>query len=89
MEYQCSVCGRTVAGDLAVYVDHTEEHIIDVIKQGHPDWVESNGLCKQCLAYYRGEIKGGFWEPARCKGRRKRIKKILGSIFNVFQVKKQ
>ena len=88
MEYQCSVCGKTVGGDLLVYVDHTEAHIVDVIKQNHPDWVETNGLCQRCLDYYKGELKGGFMEPARCAGRRKRIKKFLEPIFNVFKKEK-
>ena len=58
MEYKCSVCGEQVEGDLLVYINHTEEHIMDEIKTKHPDWVEDDGLCKKCVDYYREQIKG-------------------------------
>ena len=60
MEYQCSVCKETVQGDLLVYIDHTEKHIMDEIKANHPDWVEKDGVCHKCVDYYKGQMKGNF-----------------------------
>ena len=59
MEYKCSVCGESVEGDLVVYMDHTEKHIIEEIQAKHPDWVEKNGICHKCVDYYREQMKGG------------------------------
>ncbi len=32
MEYKCSTCNEEIDGDLLVYMDHTEKHIVDEIK---------------------------------------------------------
>lgn len=77
MQYKCSLCGRKVDGDLAVFVDHTETHVIDEIKAKHPDWVEENGMCQQCLDYYKGELKGKPFADFQCKERRRIGKKFL------------
>ena len=58
MEYQCSICGEKIKDDLLVYINHTQEHIIDEIKSSHPDWVEENGVCEKCVEYYQKQIKG-------------------------------
>ena len=39
MDYVCPVCGEVVTGQLTVYIRHTEGHIIDIVKQDHPEWV--------------------------------------------------
>lgn len=56
--YTCTVCGEKVEDNLITFKEHTDEHIIDVIKQEHPQWVEQDGICTKCLDYYRKEIKG-------------------------------
>ena len=58
MDYKCSVCGDRVQGDLLLYINHTEEHIMEEIQAHHPDWVEKDGLCKKCVDYYRKQING-------------------------------
>jgi hypothetical protein len=58
MEYKCSICGDKIDGDLKLFVDHTETHVVDAIKERHPDWVEKDGVCLKCLDYYKKEIKG-------------------------------
>ena len=58
MEYKCSACNKEVDGDLLVYVDHTERHIIDEIKISHPEWVENDGPCQKCVDYFKGQMKG-------------------------------
>ena len=87
MQYQCGVCGHKVNGDMLVYTQHTETHIVDVIKADHPEWVESSGLCSQCLAYYKGELKGiaGFMHPTRCAQRRARARNFLSRLVHGFK----
>jgi DNA-directed RNA polymerase subunit RPC12/RpoP len=58
MKYKCGVCGEKVDGGLLVYISHTQQHIIDEIKAGHPDWLEKDGLCGKCVEYYQKQIKG-------------------------------
>ncbi len=58
MAYKCSVCSEHVEGDLLVYINHTEEHIIDEIRAKHPDWAEEDGMCKKCVDYFRSQMKG-------------------------------
>lgn len=58
MEYQCSVCQESVEGDLISLKEHTEGHIVDVIKEKHPEWTDEDGICQKCLDYYRNQIKG-------------------------------
>lgn len=59
MEYKCSTCNETIEGDLLVYIDHTQKHIMDEIKLRHPEWVEKDGLCQKCADYYKEQMKGG------------------------------
>ena len=58
MEYKCSTCSEKVDGDLLVYIDHTEQHIMDEIKVSHPEWEETDGICQKCVDYYKGQMKG-------------------------------
>ena len=58
MQYTCPVCKNVVEGDLKKYVDHTEEHVLDIIKGKNPHWVEKDGVCPKCLEYYKRQIKG-------------------------------
>jgi hypothetical protein len=59
MDYKCSLCGNVVEDDLKVFVEHTESHIVDVIKEKHPDWIQDDGMCSKCLEYYKKQLKGG------------------------------
>lgn len=59
MGYKCNVCGEHVEGDLLVYIDHTEGHIMEEIRADHPDWVQKDGLCAKCVEYYRSQMQGG------------------------------
>jgi len=58
MEYKCSVCDKRVEGDLLVYIDHTEDHIMDEIKAKHPDWVQEDGICQKCVDYFKAQLRG-------------------------------
>jgi len=85
MEYQCSLCGQKISGDLASYVDHTEKHVVDLVKHDHPDWVEKDGMCRKCLDYYRAEIKGSVFKDVPCVMRNRKIKGVFSAITNFFK----
>ncbi len=59
MGYTCGVCQDHVDGDLVALKEHTDQHIIDIIKVQKPHWVEADGVCPKCLNYLREQIKGG------------------------------
>jgi len=45
----CPLCGKPVDS-----VEHiTEQWVLSEIRKEHPDWVEKNGICSKCVAYYR------------------------------------
>lgn len=44
--------------DLLLFLDHTNQHVIDRIKLAHPEWVTEDGACKPCVAYYQSEMAG-------------------------------
>ncbi|HOW36400.1 MAG TPA: hypothetical protein PL155_08320 [Candidatus Omnitrophota bacterium] len=58
MEYICDVCRKKISGDPLKFISHTEEHIVDIIKERHPDWVKENGICPKCLEHYKKQLKG-------------------------------
>ncbi len=56
--YRCPMCSKTMDRNLALFLDHTQQHIIDRIKQEHPEWVEKSGVCKPCAEYYEKQLSG-------------------------------
>jgi len=57
MEFSCPVCGKIIPRELLGIVSHGEEHIVDEIKKKHPEWAESDGVCRKCYQYYRGQVR--------------------------------
>ena len=57
-EYKCPLCGRKVVRDLALFLEHTNQHVIDKIKSNHPEWIESDGACAPCVDYYKKALSG-------------------------------
>lgn len=57
-KYKCGVCGHEVDRDAVVFKDHTEKHILDIIKAKNPKWIDTEGFCKKCIDYYRAQIQG-------------------------------
>ncbi len=88
MVYHCSVCDQKVDGDMLIYMDHTEKHVIDLIKHDHPEWVEKDGLCVKCAEYYRQEIKGSIFKDAPCALRLRKGRGFVSAVINLFQQKK-
>ena len=89
MQYQCSVCQKAIEGDMAVYMDHTQNHIMDLVKRDHPQWVQSDGLCKPCYEYYKAEIEGSIFKDADCALRIRKVKKFVEGFSNLFSGKKK
>lgn len=87
MEYQCSVCGAKISADMLIYREHTNQHVIELIKTDHPDWAESDGVCKKCVEYYESELKGSVFHDAPCVKRQRKIKHILQKVSSLFKVK--
>lgn len=84
MEYICGVCAEKIKGDLVLFKDHTEKHIIDLVKKEHPHWVEKNGMCNNCMDYYKGEMKGmnsPISPYARKTGVLQKLKDMFTNLF--------
>ena len=55
-DFICPTCGQRMQRELTIIIPHTEEHIMDVIKKKHPNWVEADGICKKCYEYYKSQL---------------------------------
>ena len=56
MDFICPTCGKSLPRDIQVVLPHTEKHIIEEIKKKHPEWAESDGVCKKCYEYYKKQM---------------------------------
>lgn len=56
MDYVCSVCGEHLKRDIDIVKPHAEEHIVDIIKEKHPEWIEKDGVCKKCYEHYKKQL---------------------------------
>lgn len=45
---KCKLCGQET--DSIAHL--AEQALIDFIKEKNPEWVESDGACEKCIAYY-------------------------------------
>ena len=43
--YTGPTCGETMERDLMAFLKHTDQPILDAIKEDNPDWVEDDGRC--------------------------------------------
>ena len=39
--------------DLLIFVDHTDQHIVEELKKNQPAWITKDGYCPKCLEYYK------------------------------------
>ena len=88
MAYACPICQEEISGDIIAYTQHGDKHIVDLLKYDHPEWVEKNGLCQKCYAYYKAEIDGSVFKDVPCVNRNRFIKKIFRPI-KMFFIKAQ
>ena len=84
MDYTCPICLEKIPGDMITYMQHGDKHVVDLLKHDHPDWVESNGVCRKCYDYYKAEIDGSIFHDAPCVKRIRFFKKILRLIKKLF-----
>lgn len=56
-DYLCPVCGKEMPRDLMVFLNHTDQHIVNEIKKTHPQWVDADGVCRRCLEFYRRQLR--------------------------------
>lgn len=84
MLYTCSVCQAKIDGDILALKDHSEQHIVDLIKHDHPDWIANDGVCHKCYDYYKKEINGSTFKDASCALRKRKVSNIVSGIKKVF-----
>lgn len=53
---RCPICRRLISEERLDSHVRIEQTLIETIKKEHPDWVESNGACSQCVTHYRQQI---------------------------------
>ncbi len=61
-EFTCPLCGKKTPRDLAVFLEHTNQHVVDAIKKEHPEWVAPDGTCRACFQYYEQALSGESFE---------------------------
>lgn len=84
MVYTCAVCWDKVDGDIVTFQNHTNDHIIELVKKDHPEWIEKDGICKKCFDYYESEIKGSPLKTANCALRQRKVKGFSGWLKGLF-----
>lgn len=77
MNYKCHLCEQTVDEGLVAFQEHTDRHIVNLIKHDHPQWVEQDGACRKCYEYYKAEINGSIFHDAPCAIRMRWYRKIF------------
>ncbi len=56
--YQCPICGEKVPRDLALFLQHGNQHVIDSIRKANPHWDKEDGVCSRCVDYYQKVLRG-------------------------------
>ena len=56
LPFKCPVCGKKMSRNLSVVIPHVEKHITEEIQKHHPDWKNTNGICKKCYEYYGEQL---------------------------------
>lgn len=83
MGYRCPLCDRELRRDLILFLDHTNQHVIDRIKLAHPEWVTEDGACKPCVAYYESELAGAATNLGPLEVRKRVIQGTLALSLGV------
>ena len=53
MKKKCPICRAYVEEDMVKLCEEAEDWILASIKRAHPQWVQKDGSCSMCLAYYK------------------------------------
>ncbi len=59
--YTCPTCGEMVERDILTFLRHTDKHILEALKELHPDWVEADGESPAVLKFYRAQLGHEPW----------------------------
>ena len=54
--YKCPVCSEEMTREITTFLDHTNQHIFDVVKGDHPEWVSEDKSCETCEDYYQQQL---------------------------------
>lgn len=54
--YVCQICLRPVGEADALTHVKTEEYLLKLILNDHPEWKEQSATCPRCLSYYRALV---------------------------------
>lgn len=60
--YLCPVCAKELERDISVFLAHTKQHILDVLRKEHPEWRVGEAAHEECESYYERLFT---WEWAR------------------------
>lgn len=59
--YTCPTCGDAVDRDILLFLHHTDRHILEALKELHPEWVKANGESPRVLDFYRAQLGHDPW----------------------------
>lgn len=59
--YTCPTCSVTVERDILTFLRHTDKHILEALKELHPEWVEADGESPAVLKFYRAQLGHEPW----------------------------
>ncbi len=51
--YTCPTCGSKMERDLLLFIQHTDQHIVEELKKQHPNWITTEGYCPKCVDYFK------------------------------------
>lgn len=80
--YKCPMCGRVMERNLVLFLEHGQQHIIDKIKEEHPEWVTEDGVCKPCAEFYEKQLSGQ-WRDTNIGPRERAKRRNLGIFMTV------
>ncbi|MFQ5892787.1 MAG: hypothetical protein ACE5H5_00590 [Nitrospinota bacterium] len=59
--YTCAVCHAEVERDLLVFLRHTDQHILEALRELHPEWADGDGQGSQVRTHYRAQLGHDPW----------------------------
>ncbi|MDV2495010.1 MAG: hypothetical protein RX316_02225 [bacterium] len=59
--YTCPTCGEVMERDLLAFLSHTDQHIIEALKELHPEWMEADGEYPKVVDFYRAQLGHNPW----------------------------
>lgn len=57
--YRCPVCGEAMTRELLLFLAHSKEHIYEVLKKEHPEWMSPDGSWDKYGRYLQEQLASG------------------------------